>query len=762
MQSKRTALAVFSSLIILAMLAAPVLAAQGDTIRVSVSSASVEANHNSDHPRISADGDYIVFSSNASNLVSDDTNESSDIFRRRVSTGETQIASLRYTGTIANGPSQSPDISSNGRYIAFDSTATNLVSDDTNGFSDVFRRDMNNGSIRLVSRYYGEGVSNGGSSRPAISSDGNRIAFESDATNLVPNDTNADRDIFLGDLLEDTNMLISAGLEGNPANGASFNPDISDDGNSVVFQSIANNIVEDDTNAAEDVFVWSSGSIFLASVDADGNQGNGASYDPRISPDGRYVVFASEANNLISGDTNGVADIFVYDTQTGTTTCVSVSSEGGEANGSSDYPDISTGGRYIVFQSDATNLVHNDTNSRRDIFMHDMTTGMTTRVSMGTGGIEGGGTSTGGSVSSNGTYVAFNSASSNLVSDDTNTRYDIFRNETDRTVPTVTFGVGSVPASSGGYITTNPSTLTVMFSENVMANGTQYGADSAWNYMLVRPGPNNVFDTTTAAGGICDADHVVEGDDERVYIDGVNYNSTTHIATLAFEQNETPLANGRYQLFVCGMASVSDLAGNVLNTRANTGVPFTVGPAGAGGGIGSGGSATIAYPATGFAPGRVTNLPAQTVTYAGVDDMRLDIPSLGVQMPVVEVPKEKGNWDVSWLGAKAGWLAGSAFPTWEGNSVLTGHVYDANGQPGPFVDLAKLKWGDKVVIHAWNQEYTYEVRSVEENVNPKDTALLTKHEELPWLTLVTCKGYDEAKDKYLWRTVVRAVQVGVK
>jgi LPXTG-site transpeptidase (sortase) family protein len=377
-------------------------------------------------------------------------------------------------------------------------------------------------------------------------------------------------------------------------------------------------------------------------------------------------------------------------------------------------------------------------------------------------GIQGSGTTFAPSVSSDGTFVVFTSISPNLVSGDTNVRYDIFRKETDRTVPTVTFGVGSVPGSSGGYITTNPTTLSVLFSENVMINESDFSADSVFNYMLVRPGPNNVFDTTISAPGICNLDHMVEEDDERVYITGVSYSSTTHIATLSFEQENTPLANGRYQLFVCGIASVSDLAGNVLNTRANSGVPFTVGPGGPGGGTGSGRSSTTAYPATGFAPGRVTNLPAQTVNYTGVDDMQLDIPSLNVKMPVVEVPKENGTWDVSWLGAKAGWLGGSAFPTWEGNSVITGHVYDANGQPGPFVDLAKLKWGDKVVVHAWGQDYTYEVRSVEEYVNPKDTSLLTKHEELPWLTLVTCHGYDEAKGKYLWRTVIRAVQVDVK
>jgi len=764
MQSKRTTLAMFSTLIILAMLAAPVLAAQGDTIRVSLSSTGTEANLNSDHPRISSDGDYVVFSSNASNLIAGDTNESSDIFRRRVSTGETQIASLRYNGLPSDGANYSPDISSNGRYIVYESSSTNMVTGDSNGVSDIFRRDMNTGSVQVVSIYYGgEGPSNAESSYPAISSDGNRIAFESDATNLVEGDTNSIQDIFMRDLLEDTTIRVSVDNDGTQANGNSFNADISDDGDSVVFESDATNLVDSDTNGVTDVFIHSGITTYRVSVDGNGNQVNGASYNARISSDGRYVVFASEATNLVSGDINGVADIFVYDTQEGTTTRVSVSSEADEANGPSGYPDVSSDGRYIVFQSDATNLVHNDTNTRRDIFMHDMTTGMTTRVNMGANGVEGGGISTGGSVSSNGTYVAFNSISSNLVANDTNGRYDIFRNETDRTVPTVTFGVGSIPGSSGGNVSTNPSTLTVLFSENVMADGSQYGANSAWNYMLVRPGANGLFDTNTESAGICDSDHVVDGDDERVYINGVTYNSTTHIATLSFEQQDTPLMNGRYQLFVCGMASVSDLAGNVLNTRANTGVPFTVGPAGPGGGTtGSGRSATTAYPATGFAPGRVTNLPAQTVNYAGVDDMQLDIPSLGVQMPVVEVPKENGTWDVSWLGEKAGWLGGSAFPTLEGNSVITGHVYDANGQPGPFVDLAKLKWGDKVVVHAWGQDYAYEVRSVEEYVNPKDTRLLTKHEELPWLTLVTCHGYDEAKDTYLWRTVVRAVQVDVK
>jgi LPXTG-site transpeptidase (sortase) family protein len=119
------------------------------------------------------------------------------------------------------------------------------------------------------------------------------------------------------------------------------------------------------------------------------------------------------------------------------------------------------------------------------------------------------------------------------------------------------------------------------------------------------------------------------------------------------------------------------------------------------------------------------------------------------------------TWDVSWLGGDAGWLAGSAFPTWNGNSVLTAHVYDANGKPGPFINLNKLKWGDRVNVHAWGQQYTYEVREVLQ-VNPSDIATMMKHQTSPWITLVTCRGYDETLDTYLYRVLVRAVMVSVK
>ena len=166
-------------------------------------------------------------------------------------------------------------------------------------------------------------------------------------------------------------------------------------------------------------------------------------------------------------------------------------------------------------------------------------------------------------------------------------------------------------------------------------------------------------------------------------------------------------------------------------------------------------------PATGFAPKVVTELPAQPreLTYAATDIL-LEIPSLGIKLPVVGVPKKNGAWDVTWLANQAGWLEGSAFPSWNGNSVLTSHVYLSNGLPGPFVNLNKLKYGDRIIVHAYGEKYIFEVRT-NQVVEPNDTTVW-KHEEKPWLTLVTCKEYDEKTQTYKKRVAVRAVLVKVE
>ncbi|MRR38475.1 class F sortase, partial [bacterium] len=166
-----------------------------------------------------------------------------------------------------------------------------------------------------------------------------------------------------------------------------------------------------------------------------------------------------------------------------------------------------------------------------------------------------------------------------------------------------------------------------------------------------------------------------------------------------------------------------------------------------------GASIPAILPNTGFAPGEITGLPAQPEerAYQQSDSLWLEIPSQGIQMSILGVPLVDGEWDVSWLGRRAGWLNGTAYPTTEGNSVITGHVYLPNGQPGPFVNLRNLRWGNQIIVHAGGQKYIYEVRT-NTRVGPEDLSAL-RHEDLPWLTLITCQGYDPNDNSYQYRTV---------
>jgi len=190
---------------------------------------------------------------------------------------------------------------------------------------------------------------------------------------------------------------------------------------------------------------------------------------------------------------------------------------------------------------------------------------------------------------------------------------------------------------------------------------------------------------------------------------------------------------------------------------------------GGGGGGGSGGGnepvepLELPYliPVTGFAPGMVTLLPEQPQekNYLATD-VWVEVPRLGLSLPITGVPLVDGEWDVSWLGAQAGWLEGTAFPSWRGNSALTAHVTLSDGKAGPFANLGSLKWGDKIIVHAYGYMYVYEVR-VNKVIVPSDTSVL-KHEEKPWLTLLTCKNYNETTGVYANRIAVRAILTGVQ
>jgi LPXTG-site transpeptidase (sortase) family protein len=172
--------------------------------------------------------------------------------------------------------------------------------------------------------------------------------------------------------------------------------------------------------------------------------------------------------------------------------------------------------------------------------------------------------------------------------------------------------------------------------------------------------------------------------------------------------------------------------------------------------------ADIRAPETGFAPDRVTTLPNQTGRdeYQAFPGITVEIPALGLEAAIVGVPLNEEGWDVTWLWNQVGYLDGTAFPGWDGNSVLTGHVYLPNGLPGPFINLRELSWGDRVIVNGFGLRYVYEVR--ESGLFAPDDNRIIRHEENSWLTLVTCHSFDEATGTYRWRRVVRAVLIAIE
>jgi len=319
---------------------------------------------------------------------------------------------------------------------------------------------------------------------------------------------------------------------------------------------------------------------------------------------------------------------------------------------------------------------------------------------------------------------------------------------------TVTFdNINPIVASTDllpEYTGSGPQVFTVTFNKPVsdpVGNTDPDDATNTANYLLVSKGPNGAADTASCASPL-------QGDDTQVALSSVSYDAATY-KSLVTLFNNLPL--GSYRLFVCGTTSIVDLAGNPLNGGSDYTFDFTVQPVAS-----AAARSASSLPATGFAPGRITRLPIQPVEKAySQSDLWLEIPRLGVKMDIVGVPQVDGEWDVSWLGNQAGWLEGSAFPTWEGNSVITGHVWNANNTAGLFRYIGSLKWGDQVIVHAWGAKYIYEVRSVS-LVNPSNASAMLKHEKLPWVTLVTCTGYDTRTGQYRYRTLVRAVLVSIK
>jgi Tol biopolymer transport system component len=363
----------------------------GATTRVSPSSGKTF----SFRPWLSADGGFVAYDSDVGGVR--------DVYVFDRSTGRTERVSA------GNGDSLRPTVSAGGRHVAFWSKATDLVPGDTNRRADAFVHDrMTHTTVRVS--VAGDGTQgNGDSARPVISGDGRLVAFESSATNLAPG-AGGGRHVFVHDLTAGTTTSVGPGLR----------PSISDDGRVVAFNSDAA-LVPEDTNHSSDVYVRDLVSDSTARVSV-----AGGSYSPSLNGDGRMVAFWSSASDLVAGDTNRADDVFVHDRATGETTRASVGGEGRQANSLSTDPDLSPDGRWVAFWSSATNLVPGDTNRAADVFLHDRSTGATTRVSVASDGTQSDGHSYSPNVAAGGEVVAFDSLGTNLAPGEANRGSAVF------------------------------------------------------------------------------------------------------------------------------------------------------------------------------------------------------------------------------------------------------------------------------------------------------------------------------------------------
>ena len=411
----------------------------GMTELVSISSNGEKGNSSSLFPTISFTGRYVVFESDASNLVSGDTNERTDIFVHDRKNGTTERVSVSSTGEQGNNDSASaplsmtgPSISATGRFVAFEPDAPDLNNRDSNERTDVFVHDRKSGRTERVSVSSTGEQGNYNSGSPSISAFGRFVTFHSGATNLVSGNINGlGRDIFIHDRNTEITELVSVssnGEQGIYPSKTGSSESISYDGRFITFMSHAINLVSGDNNGVSDIFVHDRKTSVTerVSVSSSGEEGDYYCDNSSISEDGRYVAFSSIASNLVSGDTNGRGDIFVYDRETGEIERVSVSTSGVQGNGLNTYSSISADGRFVAFYSFASNLVSNDANRRPDVFIRDRQSGVTELVSISSWGESGNKSSGSPSISANGRYVAFHSFATNLDSRDTDRSGDIY------------------------------------------------------------------------------------------------------------------------------------------------------------------------------------------------------------------------------------------------------------------------------------------------------------------------------------------------
>ncbi len=432
------------------------------TIRASLpfnaGSRNTEANGNSGglkdsddtrriHVSISDDGRFIAFASDASNLTAESSNSKRQVFLRDLDEQKTVLVSRSTTGSGGNDTSEMPRISGDGKFVAFESKATDLAGT-TSGRTHIYRWKRETGALELVSKASGGGeggaAGDGLSQNPSISRDGTKVAFDSGMTDLAAGDSGGFTDVFVRDLSgAGVTTLESKSTSGTIGNEKSRRPSISPDGAFAAFETLATNFDGLDVDSRWDVYVRKLTSTqtttLVSRASGGGAKGGSDSFWPTLSENGSFVAFESDATNLVSDDANAVRDLFVRGdlaAASPVTERVSIGDGGNEAGFGLDSVStaarqrlgtISSDARYVVFESFATNLVNDDRNAVADVFIRDRVAGHTRRVSVGTLGTETNERSGSAAISLSGRFVAFSSFASNLVDSDTNGAADIFR-----------------------------------------------------------------------------------------------------------------------------------------------------------------------------------------------------------------------------------------------------------------------------------------------------------------------------------------------
>jgi len=387
--------------------------------RESIGPGGVQGDGFSGGGDLSYDGRYLVFSSQATNLLPGRTTSGYQVFLRDRLTGENELLTINADGDLAKDQSVAGFVSPDGRFVLIRSWARNLVAAPFRWGPQSYVYDRHEGTLDPVSVSSAGDFADGPSGETAVTPDGRFAAFISWGENLSADDTNGTYDLFLRDRATSTTRLISIALDGQSGNDATRSPSISAGGDLIVFHSVATNLVPQDTNAVGDIFLAdvAQGTIERISVDATGAQANGSSYWPQITPDGRWIVYYSNASNLVADDTDHTSDVFVFDRHSRSTTLISRTGDGRPLPGGSTSPSISDDGRYVAFTYGS---------GYPQIFVKDRTLGALRRLSETPDGEPVGTSSYYARISGDGRFVAFQSNAPNLVAEDTNNTFDVF------------------------------------------------------------------------------------------------------------------------------------------------------------------------------------------------------------------------------------------------------------------------------------------------------------------------------------------------